>query len=519
MLIDDNNDHIEHQDGPVEDDYSGMTIADYLLHVGKITPQMLLTANEQRKISDEPLGDILVRNGFITQKDKIEALTLIDIAQLSDESTLVTRCPPQALIDTETIIFVESHEDVYLSSLQRREDVETRLSPYYPGCTFHWNPVDIERLEVYLDKLHLLMKDKENRLEWLIHKSLGSGASDIHIEPRHLSYSAFFRIDGKKRHYYEGDLDEYLRLLSQVKERSNLDPAERRVPQDGGFQIEYQNRPVDLRVATTPTIDGEKVVIRLLDPENTEIDIKKIGITRVSEWLKGTSEPFGICLVCGPTGSGKTTTLNSTLRQMDRFSKSIYTIEDPVEYRIPYISQVNVNPIVGLDFARGLKAMMRMDPDIITVGEIRDLETAEIAIKAAETGHLVLGTLHTGSIVGALERLRDIGVQTSDIRNLLRSVLVQRLVRKVCDHCHGKGCDICEWDGHKGRIVISEVNFFNNGEEVLAASHDEITWPTFIDDLIEKYQNGETSREEVLSMGAIAVSRLNELEAQDKPSS
>jgi general secretion pathway protein E len=498
-----------------EEDFSKLKIGEYLVRTGKISRKVVHTALEQQSVSGEPIGDILVRNGFITQKDKIDALRIINIDQLADESTLVTRCPPQALIDTQCIIFIEYDRELYLASTQSKEDVEERLRPYYPGFEFKWNPVDIERLEDYLSKIKMLMKDSDNRVEWLIHKGLGQGASDLHIEPRSMSYSVFFRVDGQMAHFYEGDLDEFQRLLSQVKERSNLDTAERRVPQDGGFQIEYQSRMVDLRVATSPTIDGEKIVIRLLDPENTEININNIGITRLDQWVKGTKEPLGICLICGPTGSGKTTTLNATIRNMDRFTKSIYTIEDPVEYRIPYVSQVNVNHLVGLDFARGLKALLRMDPDIITVGEIRDLETANIAIKAAETGHLVLGTLHTGSITGALERLRDIGVNPGDIRNLLKSVMVQRLVRKVCSACEGEGCDSCFQSGHRGRSLISEVNFFKDGDAVMLANDGEVSWPTLTDDLLLKYKQGITSREEVLSQGAAAVLALEEWEAEN----
>lgn len=491
---------------------SKMRIGEYLIETGKVSEQAVRTALEQQSVSKEPIGDILVRNGFITQKDKIDVLRIINIDQLADESTLVTRCPPQALIDTQSMIFIEYDKELYLASAQNREDVEARLRPYYKGFSFKWNPVDIERLEEYLRKVKLLLKDSENKIDWLIHKGLAEGASDLHIEPRSRTYSVFFRVDGQMSHFYEGNLDEFQRLLSQVKERSNLDPAERRVPQDGGFQIEYQSRMVDTRVATSPTIDGEKIVVRLLDPENTEIDIKNIGITRLDQWVRGTSEPYGLCLICGPTGSGKTTTLNATLRNMDRFGKSIYTIEDPVEYRIPYVSQVNVNHLVGLDFARGLKAFLRMDPDIITVGEIRDLETANIALKAAETGHMVLGTLHTGSIIGALERLRDIGVDPNHIRNLLRSVMVQRLVRKVCTNCQGEGCPSCYGSGHRGRTLISEVNFFKDGDAVMRANTGVVSWPTLTDDLLLQYRKGITSREEVVNQGEEANEALIRME-------
>lgn len=485
----------------------------YLVEQGKIDETTLHTAREQQNISQEPLGNILVSNGFITQKDKIHALRTVDIDQLAEESLLITQCPPQVLLDTQTMILVEDRNEVYIASLQDREDVEFRLAPYYQGFKFVWNPVDIERLDSYLQQIESISRKNVKRDEWMIREGLMRGASDIHIEPRGRSYSIFFRIDGALKHIYEGTLEEYGRLASRIKQLSNMDQEEKRVPQDGGYSVEHHGRNVDLRVATTPTTEGEKVVIRILDPENTESDLRNIGISRLSEWEKGIYEPHGICLVCGPTGSGKTTTLNATVRSMDRFGKSIYTIEDPVEYNIPYVSQVNTNPNVGMDFARGLKAMMRMDPDVIVIGEIRDIETAQIAIKAAETGHLVLSTIHTGSIEGALERLRDIGVDPNDIKNILRSVMVQRLVKRTCAHCQGKGCEECEDTGKKGRVLVSEVNYFEDAKAVMSANEGNVSWPTMIDDLMNQYEDGLITRDEVINQGVQAQKALEAQEA------
>lgn len=498
----------------------------YLLEQGLITKDQLYTSLERQKVSKEPLGNILVQNGFITQKQKIEAIQEVDIDQLSDESTLITRCPANALIDTETMILVEDKDTVYLATRQNKFDVEKRLVPYYPGFKFSWSPVDYEHLDKYLSQIEAMSRKNVNRVDWLLRKGLKLGASDLHIEPGPRSYVVFMRIDGVLKHVYEGMLDEYQKVLSQIKERSNLDSAERRVPQDGGFSIEHHGRGVDLRVATTPSTLGEKIVIRILDPENTEVSLSGIGITRLDQWEKGFKERNGICLICGPTGSGKTTTLNATVRSMDRFGKAIYTIEDPVEYDIPFVTQINANHATGMDFARGLKAMMRMDPDVIIVGEIRDLETAHIAIKAAETGHLVIGTLHTGSIVGALERLRDIGVDPNDIKGLIRSIMVQSLVRKTCGHCHGEGsvqtdkgfetCDHCEGTGKKGRVLVSEVNHFASQDEVMGAIRGESNWPSMIDDLISKYEMGLIDRSEVVDYGTSAETALIRHENQNK---
>ena len=487
-------------------------LGEYLLKNGKIDEKTLHNAMRQQEVSHESLGNILVATGFISQKDKIMALREVDVDQLADEATIITRCPPKLLIETQTMILVEDREEVFLATRQNKEDVEDRLKSYYPNCEFVWNPVDIEKLDDYLNQIRAISRTNVDRLEWLLRESLARGASDIHIEPRESSYTVFMRVDGVRRHVFEGHLDEYSKVRNQVKERSGMDSANIYVPHDGGFSAKHHGRNVDFRVATTPSIGGEKIVIRVLNPENTEVDLKHLDISRLSEWTKGVSENNGICLICGPTGSGKTTTLNATIRNMDRFGKSICSIEDPVEYKISYVTQINVNKASGLDFARGLKALMRMDPDVIVVGEIRDIETAEIAIKAAETGHLVIGTLHTGSIGGALERLRDIGVDPHDIKNLVRSIMVQRLVRKACDNCHGEGCDHCDGEGEKGRSMISEVKYFENSEEVMAANDNQITWPTMMDDLIVKHDRGEILRKEIIGIGPTAQRALEKYE-------
>jgi general secretion pathway protein E len=278
-----------------------------------------------------------------------------------------------------------------------------------------------------------------------------------------------------------------------------MDMAEKRRPQDGGFQLDFNGRLVDLRVATVPTPDGEIVVIRILDPEKAQVNLDKLGITRVDEWRRGMTRSDGLCLICGPTGSGKTTSLNATVKELDRFGKAIFTAEDPVEYRIPYVAQVNINNSVDLDFARAIKAFMRSDPDIIIIGEVRDEETARNAIKAAETGHLVFATLHTGSIPGAVNRLRDLGVDAHELKYVLRSVMAQRLMRTICNACNGDGCKECFNKGYGGRTIVSEVKYFTTEKEVNAiinSNPDEdidVTWSTMIEDGFLKYKTKETS--------------------------
>lgn len=491
-------------------------LGEYLIKNGTIDRQTLKNALEQQGISHESLGNILVATGFISQKDKIMALREVDVDQLAEEATLITRCPAKLLVDTHTMILVEDRNEVFLSTRSNKQDVKELLGPYYPGCEFVWNPVDIEKLDGYLNQIRAISRNNVDRFEWLLREALAKGASDIHIEPRETSYTVFMRIDGSRKHAYEGPLDEYSKVRNQVKERSGMDSANIYVPHDGGFSAKHHGRNVDFRVATTPSIGGEKIVIRVLNPENSEVSINQLGISRLSEWKKGVSESYGICFICGPTGSGKTSTLNATIRDMDRFGKSVCTLEEPVEYKLSYTTQINVNHAAGLDFARGLKALMRMDPDVIVVGEIRDLETAEIAIRAAETGHLVIATLHTGSIGGALERLRDIGVDPHDIKNLVRSIMVQRLARKVCDHCAGEGCEHCGGEGQKGRTMISEANYFENADEVMACNNGEINWPTMIDDLIDKYARGEILKKEIIGMGQSAQTALEKYEESIK---
>lgn len=469
-----------------------------LVEEGLITQEMLDVALAEQSVTGSRLGKILVHNGFISQKDLIEAIHRVDMDQLSSERTIVTRCPGEILLETRTIIFAETDTAVYLSTMSEEDSVEARLKPYYPHEELVFKPVNMELLDEYLDSLERVLRNDGALVDRLLRDALRDSITDVHIMPRSHTYSVFCRYLGVLRHSHEGDLEEYSSLVAQIKDRSRIDIVERRIPQDGSFQVEHNGRMVDMRVATIPTVDGEKVVIRLLDPDRVNPKLDKLGISRINKWRAGFSNADGICLICGPTGSGKTTTLNGTIREMDRFGKSINTLEDPVEYRVPYIAQVNVNPIVGLDFARGVRAFMRADPEIIICGEIRDNETAQNAIKASETGHLVLGTLHTGSIRGSIDRLRDIGVSVGDLRYLLRSILVQRLIRTFCRICHGEGCERCYDTGFGGRSVISEVEYFSSPEEVDRMIAGEVWWPTMVHDAISKVREGITSPAEVI---------------------
>jgi general secretion pathway protein E len=325
------------------------------------------------------------------------------------------------------------------------------------------------------------------------------------------------RFLGVRTLVHVSDLDEYLVLAAKIKDRSKMDLAERRISQGGGFSIEYNGRMIDLRVESVPGVFGEKIVIRILDQERVQFNLETLGISAISEWKKGISRSDGLCLICGPTGSGKTTTLNATNRHLDRFSQAIYTVEDPVEYNTPYTTQVNINEAVGLNFPRALRSFMRADPDVIIVGEVRDEDTARIAIKAAETGHLVFATLHTGSIHASIQRLRDLGIDPHELKYVLRAIMVQRLVRTVCTVCGGheeksKTCPQCNGRRYAGRSIVSECSYFPGMKDVSELlTMTDVRWKTMIEDAYEKYINGLTDENEFLRVfGAEAQDMIDQ---------
>jgi type II secretory ATPase GspE/PulE/Tfp pilus assembly ATPase PilB-like protein len=470
----------------------------YLLAKKLVTPTQLHAALAEQRVTHERLGRILTRDGFITQKVLLDAVLSTNPERIQGDALFTARVPEEVLMRTRTMIVAETDTQTFLGTLTSERQVRAEIQPYYPGIELVFVATNFEQLDQYLEELRSGAQDEGNLIDRLLRQALSEGASDLHIVPRYGSYSVFFRRLGVRRHVHEGSLDEYNTLSARIKDLSRMDLAERRIPQDGGFQLEHNSKLVDLRVATSPTGTAEYIVIRLLDPDRVQPSLEGLGITRVAEWRKGISRPHGICLICGPTGSGKTTTLNATLREMDRFGSAIFTLEDPVEYRIPYIAQVSTNPALGLDFASGVRAFMRQDPDVIVIGEIRDAETARNAIKAADTGHLVVGTLHTGSIIGAVQRLRDLGVPPSELVYLLRSVLVQRLMRVVCDQCHGEGCIKCATTGYSSRTIVSECAYFPREADVLELVAGTVSWPEMLDDAISKYQEGQTTKQEVI---------------------
>jgi len=471
-------------------------LGEYLLARNLISQTALDAALEEQRITKEKLGFILTRNGFLTRAALIDAILALNPERLHGESLFTARVPGELLMRLRTMVVAETKDSVFLATLLPEAQVRVELSAYYPEKIV-FVAANHEQVDTYLEKVRSMSQDTDQLSERLLRRAFSEQVSDVLIIPRYASYTVFFRSLGVRHLVHEGPLDEYNTLAARIKDQAKMDLAERRVPQDGGFGMDYDGKLVDLRVATVPSKNGETIVIRLLDPDRVQPSLTGLGITRVEQWRKGVSRPDGLALICGPTGSGKTTTLNASIKEMDRFGRSINTLEDPVEYGIAYVNQVNINHALGLDFARGIRAFMRADPDIIVVGEVRDPETARNAIKAAETGHLVLATLHTGSIFGAVQRLRDLEVPAHELKYLLRTVLVQRLVRTYCPHCQGKGCAACNNRGYAGRTVVSECAYFGNEHEVMRLLDGECWWPTMLEDALLKYRGGITSVEEV----------------------
>lgn len=330
--------------------------------------------------------------------------------------------------------------------------------------------------------------------------------SDIHVEPYERAFRVRFRIDGSLQEFDRPKMKLARPITSRLKILAQLDISEKRKPQDGRIKLMIGGQPIDYRVSCLPTLFGEKVVLRLLDQSNLQLDMTKLGFEskQLEVFLNGIHQPYGMCLVTGPTGSGKTTTLYSGLAELNKVSTNISTAEDPVEFNLEGINQVNVKKEVGLTFASALKAFLRQDPDIIMVGEIRDLEVGEIAVEAALTGHLVLSTLHTNDAPSTVTRLLNMGIEPFLVVGSLNVVVAQRLCRRICMECReqvetsieeliacgiapssaskikvykGKGCEYCNGTGYKGRVAIYEVLDMTPGVKDLVLKHsssDEI---------------------------------------------
>lgn len=371
-------------------------------------------------------------------------------------------------------------------------------------------------------------------LNALLSEAIKEGASDIHIETFENRVLVRFRIDGILQEVLEPQRILAPLIVSRIKVMAKLDIAEKRLPQDGRITLRLAGRAVDVRVSTMPTSHGERIVLRLLDKKSAHLDLAELGMlpTTLQDMQKLIALPHGIILVTGPTGSGKTTTLYAALTALNKNTRNILTVEDPIEYDLPGIGQTQVNYKVNMTFAKGLRSILRQDPDVVMVGEIRDLETAQIAIQASLTGHLVLSTLHTNSALGAITRLDDMGIEPFLLSSSLVGVLAQRLVRKLCNQCkkssaaeptecalmnitqepapiiyRATGCASCRHTGYHGRTGVYELIIIDN--TLRSMMHDQqpeaqlkryarTLFPTIRQDGYQRVLAGVTSLEEVL---------------------
>ncbi|HEU0120038.1 MAG TPA: ATPase, T2SS/T4P/T4SS family [Bryobacteraceae bacterium] len=494
-----------------------MRLGEILIAKGLIQQDDLDRALELQKERGEKIGRLLVELGFAAQRDVLAALseqlriplvtidgntfTAPETEGLAARFLRQSRCLPMGLnengltlamadpLDFETIAAVRGFTGLRVTPVLAAEgEIVEAIDKHYGESARGDNEADFgdgagggEDLE------HLRDMASEAPVIRTVNATIASAvekrASDIHIEPFEKTFRIRFRIDGV---LYEQDpppKEMKAALISRVKLMAKLNIAERRLPQDGRIKVKTLGREVDLRVSTLPTLYGESVVMRLLDRSAGEqfYDLRKLGFTdRMLQRMEYyTQLPHGIMFVTGPTGSGKSTTLYSALKRINGVDRKIITIEDPVEYQMDGINQIHVNTQIGLTFASGLRHIVRQDPDVIMVGEVRDRETADVAIRSALTGHFVFSTLHTNDAPSAVTRLTDMGVENYLISSSVVSVLAQRLVRKICENCkepdmprlrpegdevdtwRGVGCDRCFGSGYKGRVGIFELMELN----------------------------------------------------------
>ncbi len=492
-----------------------MRLGELLIERQQISEEDLERALELQKERGEKLGKILVDLGFIAMRDVMAALSdqlnvpLVVIEgppavspeteKLSPRFLRQFRCLPIALhgssltlamadpLDFETISAVRSSTGLKVEPvLALEQEILDAVERHYGGSDKGTTDFESDTAQASEDLEHLRDMASEapviRMVNAMIAQAVEKRASDIHIEPFEKEFRIRYRVDGVLYAQEPPPREMKAAMISRVKLMAKLNIAERRLPQDGRIKVKTLGREVDLRVSTLPTLYGESVVMRLLDRSAGDFyDLEKLGFDAhmLQRMEYYTSLPHGIFLVTGPTGSGKSTTLYSALKRINKADKKIITIEDPVEYQMDGINQLHVNTQINLTFAAGLRHIVRQDPDIIMVGEIRDRETADVAIRAALTGHFVYSTLHTNDAPSAITRLTDMGVENYLITSSLVSVLAQRLVRVICKHCRveaemrmtpdgeliqtykGAGCESCFGSGFKGRVGIFELMELN----------------------------------------------------------
>jgi type IV pilus assembly protein PilB len=497
----------------------------------------LLKPAEDQALEKLVPEDFARQHKVLPLKRTMNSLTIAFLDPLDliviDNLKKITKCEINPVIATKDEL--EAAISEFYGSLDL---LQRAIGASYETVELKLEEVELEKEELTIDKL--IHKAEEapviKLVNLLLMQAIKDGASDIHIEPFEKKFSIRYRVDGILYDIPAPAWHMYLPIISRIKILSKLDIAEKRLPQDGGFHLRVEDRLIDIRTSSMPTVFSEKVVMRILDKSTAPLVIEKLGFE--GETLKAfedaISKPYGLVFLTGPTGSGKTTTLYAALNYIKSPKKNIITIEDPVEYRIEGINQVEVKPAIGLTFASGLRSTLRQDPDIVLVGEVRDLETAEICVRAALTGHLVLSTLHTNDASSAITRLIDIGIEPFLVVSSLLLVASQRLVRKLCPTCkeaykvspelrqkadlpsnvkelfRAKGCDSCRHTGYKGRMGIFEVLSIDDkmrelisnnasGKEIEKAAK-QAGMKTLWDSGVAKAQQGLTSLEEIYTV-------------------
>ena len=520
----------------------------------------------QTKLPNEKLGEYLMKEGIISEMQLIEQLErqlgipLMQLSQYEIEPSVIQLIPSELAKRANMLPVKIKDNKLYLAMLDpmnffaieearmctgyqievgmaTRDDLMLAIMKYYDlqesveAVMEDYTVVDVVESNYFTDEDSAVVRLVNN----IITKAVAQRASDIHFDPQETELLVRYRVDGLL--ITERSLPKTMQsvVIARIKIMGNLNITEYRVPQDGRIMANYNAKPIDIRLATLPTVYGEKVVMRILDLNSATNDLTKLGLRDQNMQLfkQMIKTPNGIILITGPTGSGKSSTLYAALKELNAPDVNIMSVEDPVEYRLPGINQIQVKEEVGLTFASGLRSMLRQDPDIIMLGEIRDLETAQIAVRASLTGHLVLSTLHTNNAVESITRMQDMGIEPFLLTASLVGIVAQRLVRRVCQHCRelhpitpeekiflqkhgyesetvirGKGCAACFNSGYRGRIAIHEVIPITRELKDLIlnkATNRELIefvrkqgYESIIEDGVQKILNGITSFSEVM---------------------
>jgi type IV pilus assembly protein PilB len=502
-------------------------LGNFLVREGLITPEQLENALQEQKANGGMLGSNLVKMGYIEEAELMEFLSKqfgvpsTDPSKLDVDPEVIEMIPGNivnkyrivpislegqtltiAMVDPSNIFIIDDIKFLTRKNIRvtvaTESSIKSAMDRFYDAGAaledvmqeFDEDGVDVVEGSEDLDLGELESAAEQAPVVKLVNLILVDAikkvASDIHIEPYEKSFRVRYRIDGVLYEVMKPPMKLKNALISRVKIMSRLDIAERRLPQDGRIKLKTKGKEMDFRVSVLPTLFGEKIVLRLLDKSNLQLDMTKLGFEKkqLANFQDAIHKPFGMVLVTGPTGSGKTTTLYSALSELNKTTENISTAEDPVEFNLGGINQVQIHESIGLSFAACLRSFLRQDPDIIMVGEIRDFETAEIAIKAALTGHMVLSTLHTNDAPSTVNRMLNMGVEPFLVSSAVNLILAQRLARRVCLDCkeeieipketlldlgvpdeevgnfkcyHGIGCPTCSQTGYKGRIALYEV--------------------------------------------------------------